>query len=86
MPIYPSHSMFPKSDRKNAYFGTDWILDFSPTTLEGTTWRLPTLCWKYSDAGQPQQLPKRQAEQQAGKNHKNDAHGLETKPLSDGRN
>jgi hypothetical protein len=39
-----------------------------------------------SDAGQRQQLPKRQAEQQGGKNHENDANGLETKALSDGRN
>ena len=39
-----------------------------------------------SDAGQHQQLPKRQAEQQGGKNHENDANGLETKALSDGRN
>jgi hypothetical protein len=39
-----------------------------------------------SDAGQHEQLPKRQAEQQEGKNHENDANGLETKPLPDGRN
>ena len=39
-----------------------------------------------SDAGQHQQLPKRQTEQQGGKNHENDADGLETKALSDGRN
>ena len=39
-----------------------------------------------SDAGQQQQLPKRQAEQQGGKNHENDADGPETKALSDGRN
>jgi hypothetical protein len=39
-----------------------------------------------SDAGQHQQLPKRKAEQQKGKNHENDANGLETKALSDGRN
>ena len=39
-----------------------------------------------SDAGQHQQLPKRQTEQQSGKNHENDANGLETKALSDGRN
>ena len=39
-----------------------------------------------SDAGQRQQLPKRQAEQQGGKNHENDANGLETKALSDRRN
>ena len=39
-----------------------------------------------SDAGQQhQQLPKRQAEQQEGKNHESDANGLETKALSDGR-
>ena len=38
-----------------------------------------------SDAGQHQQLPKRQAEQQGGNNHENDANGLETKALSDGR-
>ena len=40
-----------------------------------------------SDAGQQhQQLPKRQAEQEEGKNHESDANGLETKPLSDSRN
>ena len=40
-----------------------------------------------SDAGQQhQQLPKRQAEQQEGKDHESDANGLETKALSDGRN
>jgi hypothetical protein len=39
-----------------------------------------------SDAGQHQQLPKRQAEQQEGKNHKGDACGFETKPLSNGGN
>jgi hypothetical protein len=39
-----------------------------------------------SDAGQQhQQLPKRQAEQQEGKNHESDANGLETKALSDRR-
>src|SRR6478672_11443537 len=38
-----------------------------------------------SDAGQHQQLPKRQAEQQGGKNHENDANGLETKALPDRR-
>ena len=38
-----------------------------------------------SDAGQHKQLPKRQAKQQGGKNHKNDSHSLETKALSNGR-
>jgi hypothetical protein len=38
------------------------------------------------DARQSEQLPKRQAEQQGGKNHEKDANGLETKALSDGRN
>src|SRR6476620_8963923 len=38
-----------------------------------------------SDAAQHQQLPKRQAEQQGGKHHENDANGLETKALSDRR-
>ena len=38
------------------------------------------------DAGQQQQSPKRQAEQQPGKNHEEDPHGFETKALSDRRN
>jgi hypothetical protein len=39
-----------------------------------------------SGAGQKhEQLPKRQTEQQEGKNHESDADGLETKTLSDGR-
>ena len=39
-----------------------------------------------SDAGQHKQSQKRQAKQQAGKNHKDDAHGLEMKALCNGRN
>jgi len=39
-----------------------------------------------SDAGQHEQLPKRQAEQQAGKNHKHNANSFETEALSDGCN
>src|SRR5882724_3130607 len=36
--------------------------------------------------GQHKQSQPRQAKQQAGKNHKNDPHSLETKALSNGRN
>jgi len=39
-----------------------------------------------SDAGQHEQSQQRQAKQQAGKNHKNDPHSLETKALSNRRN
>ena len=38
-----------------------------------------------SDARQHEQLQKWQAEQQAGKNHKSNAHSLETKALSNRR-
>src|SRR5947207_6929738 len=44
------------------------------------------LCHERLDARQHKQLQKWQAEQQAGKNHKDDAHGLEMKALSNRRN
>jgi len=45
------------------------------------------LWWKRAlDAGQPQQLPKRQTKQQPRKNHEHNANGLETEALSDGGN
>jgi len=40
------------------------------------------LCQKRLDARQHEQLQKWEAKQQAGKNHENEAHGLEMKALS----
>src|SRR4029453_2215075 len=72
------------SKMRSSAFGGYKTLVLRPWTEDVNWWlRANAGC---SDAGQHQQLPKRQAEQQGSKNHEDDPHGFKPKALSDGRN
>ncbi len=90
-PIRPSACARQWPERSDcAARGRLRVLDFGRTTFGGQlkaakeTARCACPSGARFRCGAVSTLPKRQAEQQAGKNHKNDAHGLEMKALSSG--